>query len=238
MPSQPSISVATHAVHDLESWWPRSPRATPPGRSSRTATALVTGCQDCAALHAEIRAIAAAMPDLPAPVRTRDFRITPEQAASLRPTGWRALVGAIASPRFSLRRDRWARGWPRWASLAWWLGRHPGAMACPVGGDGRRVPRATTGPADERPGRAPEALARRRRRRRLQPWAPRPHPRPFSLNGARRGRSPRERSARAVRPLRRRRSHAKLGRGSGRHPLLLVRRGAWLVAASARFLGL
>ena len=66
------------------------------------ATELVAECTECAALHRDLRAIATALPELPAPVRTRDFRLTPEQAASLAPSGWRGLLAAFASPRFRL----------------------------------------------------------------------------------------------------------------------------------------
>ena len=65
------------------------------------ALALVAACPDCAALHHDLRAIAAALPALPAPARTRDFRLTPGQAASLRPAGWRRLLAPFAGPRFS-----------------------------------------------------------------------------------------------------------------------------------------
>ena len=65
------------------------------------ALALVAACPDCAALHHDLRAIAAAVPALPAPARTRDFRLTPAQAASLRPAGWRRLLAPFAGPRFS-----------------------------------------------------------------------------------------------------------------------------------------
>jgi hypothetical protein len=65
------------------------------------ALALVAACTDCAALHHDLRAIAAALPDLPAPPRTRDFRLTPEQAASLRPSGWRRLLAPFAGPKFA-----------------------------------------------------------------------------------------------------------------------------------------
>jgi hypothetical protein len=65
------------------------------------ALALVAACGDCAALHHDLRAIAAALPDLPAPVRTRVFRLTPEQAASLRPAGWRRVLAPFAGPRFA-----------------------------------------------------------------------------------------------------------------------------------------
>jgi len=66
------------------------------------AIALVAGCPACAELHRDLRAIAAALPALPPPARTRDFRLTAEQAAALRPTGWRGVVALLAGPRFSL----------------------------------------------------------------------------------------------------------------------------------------
>ena len=66
------------------------------------ATELVADCTECAALHRDLRAIATALPELPAPARSRDFRLTPEQAASLAPSGWRGLLAAFASPRFRL----------------------------------------------------------------------------------------------------------------------------------------
>jgi hypothetical protein len=71
------------------------------GRDQVTASTLVATCPDCAALHRDLRAIAAALPELPAPARPRDFRITAEQAASLRPAGWRGMLATLAGPRFS-----------------------------------------------------------------------------------------------------------------------------------------
>ena len=41
-------------------------------------------------------------PSCPPRVRPRDFRLTPEQAASLRPAGWRGVLAAFAAPRFRL----------------------------------------------------------------------------------------------------------------------------------------
>ena len=63
---------------------------------------LVASCTECAELHRDLRAISTALPELPAPVRPRDFRLTPEQAASLRPAGWRGVLAAFAAPRFRL----------------------------------------------------------------------------------------------------------------------------------------
>ncbi len=65
------------------------------------ALATVATCPDCAALHHDLRAIATATATLTAPVRTRDFRLTSEQAAALHPAGWRRLLAPFAGPRFA-----------------------------------------------------------------------------------------------------------------------------------------
>jgi hypothetical protein len=99
MPYHPDIRA--HATHDLELVAAYA-AGDATGPDLETATALVAGCADCSALHHDLRLIAAALPALPAARRTRDFRLTPEQAASLRPAGWRRLLGAFAGPRFSV----------------------------------------------------------------------------------------------------------------------------------------
>jgi hypothetical protein len=77
------LLVAAHAAGDLA------------GRELASADALLAGCPECRALHAELRAIAAATRDLPAPASAagRDFRIPPERAAELARGGiWRRLL--------------------------------------------------------------------------------------------------------------------------------------------------
>src|SRR3954467_9298340 len=71
------------------------------GEESRQAADLVATCEACATLHADLVAIAAATRFLPARVRTHDYRLTPEQAAKLRPTVRRRLLAALGSPRFA-----------------------------------------------------------------------------------------------------------------------------------------
>src|SRR5512141_1692571 len=71
------------------------------GAELERAAALVAGCAGCAELHRDLRAIAAALPTLPAPARPRDFRLTADQAAALRPGGWRRLLAPLAGPRFA-----------------------------------------------------------------------------------------------------------------------------------------
>ena len=71
------------------------------GTDLERARDLVAACDDCAALHHDLRTISAALPATPAPTRSRDFRLTPEQADSLRPAGWRRLLAPLAGPRFA-----------------------------------------------------------------------------------------------------------------------------------------
>jgi hypothetical protein len=62
-----------------------------------TAQSLLTSCTECARLHDDVLAIARATKVLPAVARTRDFRITDEQAAKLRPAGVRGFLGRLAA---------------------------------------------------------------------------------------------------------------------------------------------
>ena len=71
------------------------------GIDLETAQAQVATCADCAVLHRDLRAVAAALPALPAPARSRDYRLTPAQAAGLRRSTWRRLLEPFAGPRFA-----------------------------------------------------------------------------------------------------------------------------------------
>jgi hypothetical protein len=75
------------------------------GTERDRATSLIAHCPDCASLHEDLLAIARATAALPAVARARDFRISPEQAARLRPAGWRRFVGAFPAPQFALSRQ-------------------------------------------------------------------------------------------------------------------------------------
>ena len=96
----PHLPDSQHPGHDLEliAAYAAGDAA---GPELERATALVAACEDCAALHHDLRSIAAAMPTMPAPTRTRDFRLTPEQAAELRPKGLRGLLATLSGPKFS-----------------------------------------------------------------------------------------------------------------------------------------
>lgn len=66
--------------------------------------ALVASCPACSELLADLRGIAAATAAMPIPPRPRDFRLTPETAARLRPRGWRRLVATLGAPRLGVVR--------------------------------------------------------------------------------------------------------------------------------------
>lgn len=70
----------------------------PDDRDRTVAQSLVDSCAECARLHDDVLAIARATRALPPAVRTRDFQISPEQAAKLQPGGWRRFVAAFAAP--------------------------------------------------------------------------------------------------------------------------------------------
>jgi hypothetical protein len=69
------------------------------GTDRDQALALIDSCSDCAALHADLVAIARATATLPPPIASsgRDFRLTPAQAAGLRRSGWRRFLPAGGS---------------------------------------------------------------------------------------------------------------------------------------------
>jgi len=94
------VDPAAHATHDtlLVAAFAAGDAT---GAELETAVALVAGCPGCAALHGDLRLIAAALPAMPTPRRSRDFRLTAGQAASLRPAGWRRLLAPFAGPRFA-----------------------------------------------------------------------------------------------------------------------------------------
>jgi len=64
-------------------------------------TELLSACTECVQLRSDLRALARATAALPVPARRRDYRISPEQAARLRPGGLRGMLAAFASRRFS-----------------------------------------------------------------------------------------------------------------------------------------
>ena len=88
----PSL-IAGHAAGDLA------------GSQASGAATLISTCSACSDLHRDLVAIATASRALPRDARApRDFRLSAEQAASLRRGSWlRAMLRPFASPRSSAR---------------------------------------------------------------------------------------------------------------------------------------
>jgi len=74
------------------------------GSDRARAEALVATCGLCAALLDDLVAIRTATVTLPTPPRFDDYQLTPDDAARLRPGGWRRLVAAIGSGRAAFTR--------------------------------------------------------------------------------------------------------------------------------------
>jgi hypothetical protein len=66
------------------------------GEEADAGSALVARCAECAALDADLRALELATRTLPPPARTRDFRLTPEQARANRPRWYRGFLAPFA----------------------------------------------------------------------------------------------------------------------------------------------
>ena len=117
------------------------------------AEALVSTCDDCAELFADLKLIAAATAALPDVPRTRDFRITAADAARLRPRGWRALVDAIGGARAGFTRPL-AAGLTTLGLVGLLVTTIPGALSGQAGAsssaapdDGARYSYASAAPA-------------------------------------------------------------------------------------------
>lgn len=65
---------------------------------------LVGTCPECARLAEDIRLLMAATSELPAAQRPRDFRLTPEQAESLRGSFLERLLRPLGAPRLAVLR--------------------------------------------------------------------------------------------------------------------------------------
>ena len=97
------MTTSVHDSHDLMlvSAWAAGDAG--PADDARV-RAILASCTDCAALVADIRAIAAATAALPAPTRMRDFRLSDADAARLRPAAWRLALRAFGSPALAFTR--------------------------------------------------------------------------------------------------------------------------------------
>ena len=126
LPAEPSA----HAAHDVVLIAALADqRADTLAASDRArATELVATCSDCAALHADLLALAAALPASATPPRPRDFRLSPDDAARLRPAGWRRFFGGIGSPRDTITRPL-ALGLTTLGLVGLLVGTVPGALS-------------------------------------------------------------------------------------------------------------
>jgi hypothetical protein len=82
-----------HVSHDLLLVAAYAAGDTTPQDADRAA-ALLAGCPECREVAADLASIATASRTLPAPQRTRDFRLSPEQAARIRS---RSILDRVAS---------------------------------------------------------------------------------------------------------------------------------------------
>jgi hypothetical protein len=73
------------------------------GLELTAAESLVESCGGCAALAHDLLAIRGAVTALPIAPRRRDYRLTAEDAARLRPSGWRRVIAWLAAPGSTVR---------------------------------------------------------------------------------------------------------------------------------------
>ncbi|MBA2275379.1 MAG: hypothetical protein H0W00_01600 [Chloroflexi bacterium] len=88
--SHDRLSVVSLAFGDL------------PAQERPAAQALRDTCFECAALADEVRLISLAMAQLPAPRRSRDFRLTQEQMQGARGSILRRLLEQLSAPRLGI----------------------------------------------------------------------------------------------------------------------------------------
>lgn len=98
--SNQSRIPAEHARHD-RLIVTRFAGADPYPSEAGEARALIAACHDCARLADDIRLLMSATSALPAPRRTRDFRLTPEHVADLRGSFLERLLRPLVGPRVS-----------------------------------------------------------------------------------------------------------------------------------------
>jgi anti-sigma factor RsiW len=100
-----STPPADHATHDpglIAALSTRDPDLTADDRAS--AEALLAACTECARLHADLIALATALPNAATPRRIRDYTLTAADAERLRQRGLRGWLARIGSSRDGLTR--------------------------------------------------------------------------------------------------------------------------------------
>lgn len=90
----------THAAHDMTIVAALAARPSDLDvRTASSARAQVAACEACADVLADLLALQTTLPTTATPARPRDFRLTDADAARLRRSGWRRVVGFFGSPR-------------------------------------------------------------------------------------------------------------------------------------------
>ncbi len=69
-----------------------------------TVRAVMAGCAECRELVSQMQVVQQATAESQAPARPRDFFITTEQAATLRPNAWLRFLGRFSAPRMTVLR--------------------------------------------------------------------------------------------------------------------------------------
>jgi hypothetical protein len=166
---QPPAATA-HARHDRDlvaALAAREPDLAAPELGA--ARELVQRCTECRDLLADLVALQVALPMAATPAGTRDFTLTEADARSLRPRGWRAVLGFIGSARDGFSRPL-AIGFTTIGMVALLVTAVP---SIPLGGSGGQRVLSTVGsavdqgaaaaaseaPASSAPGAAPAPAA-------------------------------------------------------------------------------
>jgi hypothetical protein len=106
--------------------------------------AALADCHDCRALHADLLALAAAVPHAALPARPRAYTLTPTDAARLRPAGWRRWLAAIGTSRDAVTRPL-ALGLTTLGIAGLLVATVPGAL--PFAGSASSAPASVPSPA-------------------------------------------------------------------------------------------
>ena len=102
--ARPLSGTASHEEHDVELVVELATArpGSAVGLDLGAAEALVAACDACATLASDVRSMAGAIVALDVPERPRDFRLTEPDAARLRPTTGRRILGLLRRPRLNV----------------------------------------------------------------------------------------------------------------------------------------
>ena len=102
--SRPISGSAPHDEHDVELVVELATArpGSAAGPDLAAADALIASCNACATLASDVRSMAGALVALDVPERPRDFRLTEPDAARLRPSTSRRILGLLRRPRLNV----------------------------------------------------------------------------------------------------------------------------------------